>query len=244
MKFAESKLFAAKIAVCNAIGYIVSVGGPTIIDQLIKHNSVYGPRIYPLGSLVFLGFIPVALVSYIFNINNRTAEVRSSLTFLSLVILTWLTLPYFKPEFPHLWVLLVPVVFGLSTSVSVYIHNYEIDSEIIFIGDISEQVKIEKIKLEYETWFRLFLTVLTGYTVIAITYLTKVPEIVKMFTPNDEEQFILQGGFSVSICIAAMVFMVTVCLEMIKKITSIKNKMTCIPKPANELQSGVVVNNL
>lgn len=232
-RFDELDKFAANIAICNAIGYLVSVGGPTIMDPLIEHSYAFGPRTYPLGWLIFLGAIPMSAISYKVNISNFKIVKKSVLTCLS-VLLTWLTLLCFGPEYPHIWVLMVPVVFGLTTSTAVYIHNYKLNFEFLLFEHISECVKVEKLKLDYETWFRLFLAVLTGYAAIAITYLTKVPELVKILTPNEKEQFIMQAGFFLAISIASIVFLMTICLEMIRKTTNIKNKMICIVKHLRE----------
>lgn len=225
------KLFPIKIAICNSIGYLVSVGVPIFCDPLIEHNYTFGPRVYPIGYSVFLGAIPIFLISLFFDICNIKKETKSILICLSLVIPTWLTLSYFKPEFPHLWVLLVPIIFSLYISISVYIHDYEIRyDDFISLESISEKVKIEKIKLDYETWFRLFLAILTGYAVMAITYLTKLTDWVKMFTPIEKEQFMIQYFYSLAIFISAIIFIITVCIEMIKKITETKDKLACIPK--------------
>lgn len=93
--------FALKISIWNAIGYVVSVGGPTIVDPAIEHHVEYGARTYPLGYWILLPSIMVLGLTYFVNIKNWSAVIKGSLALVVLVVPTWATLWNFVPGFPE-----------------------------------------------------------------------------------------------------------------------------------------------
>jgi hypothetical protein len=108
-----------------------------------------------------------------------------------------------------------------------------------YINDpsISEPVKLTKIGLEYDIWFKLFLAILTGYSVVAVSYYAKVPEFAGLMTETRYEHWNLFSSFVFAICLNTIVFLGTVCLEFIERIVSIKDAVGKIKKQDDVAQS-------
>jgi hypothetical protein len=225
----KTNWFAIRIVICNAIGYCISVGIPTFLDPQI-HHPIYGLREYPLGGWILLGALIVCISTYIIILYELDLRLKSVLVGLSLIIITWMTLPNFRPEWPHLGVLLTPISFAVLTSISVFIHFYEIDFEFINDPLVIKEAKIEGLKLEYETWFRLFLGILAGFFLIGGSFYSLLPKYVEIFTSLKSEQFIYQGFTAVSFVSILIIFLSTLCFELLQKILIIKNKLQNLSK--------------
>jgi hypothetical protein len=218
-------LFASRIAICNTIGYCLSVGIPTFLDPQI-HHPLYGVRDpYPADVWIFLGAIPVLYFSYRIIIHKMDFRLKSALTGLIVLFFTWFTLPNFRPEWPHLGVLLSPISFAFLTSISVWIHFHEIDFSFVDDSSIIKEAKIEGLKLEYETWFRMFLGILAGFFLMGVSFYSGLPKYIEIFTPIKSEQFVYQGFTSVYIILVLIIFLFTICLEMVNKISEIKKRL-------------------
>jgi len=88
--------FALKIAICNSLGYSLSVGTPYYVDPILK-ASPWGMREYYLGYQAILILIIIFGLVYGANISTKlTANKKSAVTFCSL-LLTWLLIPKFQP---------------------------------------------------------------------------------------------------------------------------------------------------
>lgn len=217
-------LFPFQIAMFNSIGYLVSVGLPIFIDPLIKHHFLYGPRSYEHSNAILLLSIILFFFTLLLTYLDIQVRIKSFFNFMGFVCGSWLLLPYFKPEYPHPCVLLIPIAFSLITSTSIFIHYHEINFKILELSK-NAQAKIEKIKLEYETWFRFFLAILAGYVAVSVAFFTGVKNISALITPDAGEQFIIQAVFVICGSINAFVFLSCVCIEFLRKINFIKDKL-------------------
>jgi len=132
--------------------------------------------------------------------------------------------PLFTPIF-HPQTFLFPFYFSAMTATSVYLHNFKINFDFLKYGSISESIKIEKIKLEYETWFRLLLTLLAGFSAIAITHYISIPRFNELVTSNVYEQNLLMVSLSMQEVFFAFVFLITICFDILKIIFKIKDNI-------------------
>lgn len=99
---------------------------------------------------------------------------RYAFNFLICVIISYAALPSCLP-IPNYWILTVPICFAILTTAAIAIHDYEIDLDYMYSKIINKSIKLMKIKLEYDIWFKSFLSILTGYSVIAVTYYPNLP---------------------------------------------------------------------
>lgn len=220
--------FALRIAVCNAIGYFASVWFPTYSATFLKHLPFSPSQEYNFlfGDYILIPTPIVFTLTYILitNKQNIIKKYNFLINFIIVVGIPYLTLPFCLP-IPNYWILSVPVCFAILTTAAIIIHDYKIDLDYMY-DEISEPVKLTKIKLEYDIWFKLFLSILTGYSVIAITYFSRVPEITGLITEGNNEHFQLFSLFVFAILLNVLVFIGTVCVEFVNKIIFIKNAIT------------------
>lgn len=222
--------FALKTSICNAVGYIVAVGVPTIIDPMIEHHLKYGARIYPLGYWVFLFSILVFGLTYVGNHKNWSAVKKSLYTLGALVGPTWLTLGNFLPERPHAFVLLVPIWFGILVATTVYVHNYQINFDFVHDDKIDMLVKVEKIKIEHDTWFKILLGLITMYGLALLYIYMYLRDFVPIITSSGTEQNTLIVTFAATVIINAILFFSGFVWEMLARMSEIRENLLNVCK--------------
>jgi hypothetical protein len=226
--------FKLKISIANTLGFLISVGAPLYVGSRIP-NSIYGVRENPwcwlilLSSLIIFYFSLLAIDEKALKKVHLNFELKFILNFIILVGGTWFWLPSFKP-FPDPWMLSVPLMFAFITSIAVYLHEYKIDFDFINQRSIEGKLKLERIKMEHETWFRLFITVLSGYAVTALSVASIFPEIAKSMTSDIGEHKLILDVFIFSLIINALIFILVLCPEFLIKIQNIKLQITRIPR--------------
>ncbi len=220
--------FAIKISIWNVVGYCLAVGGPTIIDPLLEHHVLREVRSYPLGVWVFAPAVLVGLSTYWFNIRNWSSTVLGVFTFVSLLVISYATLPNFTPGFPHHNVLLVPIYFGLVTGLGSYIHHFRINLE--FLNTYGHyQAKTERLKMEHEAWFK-FIVALVSLYVIATLYLSLslTANTAQLFstTSSIAETDLLRIAYTILIILNCLAFITCPLWELGKKTSAIRALVT------------------
>lgn len=221
--------FAIKISIWNSIIFCIAVGGPTILDPQIEHRLGYGARMYPLGLWVLIPSVLVFGLTYVI-VNSKMSSLRKSiLTFLVLAIPAWLTIPNFTPELPHPMVMLVPIWFGLWTASSVYIKYHILRYEFITRTDLTRYLKVERLKMEHETWFRILLGFLAGYIVVDVAIYLNLFNLATGLTSAPNEVILYQIMFGLLVISNAVVFLLSFVWEMVNKMRDIREYITSIP---------------
>ena len=219
------RTLALKTSIWNAIGYAVTVGIPTIVDPLLEHAVKYGARIYPLGYWILLPSIVVLGLTYFVCVKKWSASTKRSLVFIILLIFSWATLGNFLPEFPHLWILLVPIWFGSLVALTVYVGNYWIDYSFIQDGQIDRSVKMLRISLEHDSWFRILIGTIGGYVLILIYIFMFMKDFIPTISTWQTEQFFLMIAYSVTIALNILLFLTGFVWEMLVKIKKIRDSL-------------------
>ncbi len=220
--------FALKIAICNSIIYCIATGTPTIIDPLLEHYVVHGARIYPLGLWILIPSILVLGLTYVI-VNSKMASIKKALiTFFALAVPTWLTIPNFAPEIPHLLILLAPIWFGIWTALTTYVKFYDLRYDFITRTDMHRSIKIERLKMEHETWFRILLGFFAGYIVIEVAILLSLYNFATSLTSAANELVLLQEVFGVLVVANGLVFLLCFVWEMVCKIKDVREYTTSI----------------
>lgn len=217
--------FALKTSIWNAIGYAVSVGVPTIVDPAIEHHIKYGARTYPLGYWIFLPSIMVLGLTYFVNIKNWSAVIKGSLALVVLVVPTWATLWNFLPEFPHANVLFGPIWFGVLVALTVYVRNYQINFDFVHNDEIDMLVKVERIKMEHDAWFRILVGLLAAYGLGLIYTYMYLKDFVVIITNSEAEQMTLIVAFTAAVLLNALLFFSGFIWEMLARIREIRENL-------------------
>lgn len=226
--------FEFKIALINTITYAIGIGSGIYAHQYI--NSFIKAEIILITNpwlwLALSCILVFTLSLLILKIKEIHFNVDRSIILCSIYfICMWMWLSAFKP-FPNTWILGYPFVFALITSASVYIHNYDIDAVFKFITNtsISENIKLARIKMEYETWNNLLKMLLSGYILLAITYAVFYPDLMMLVVDRPSDNKLLVDIFWFSLIANAIVFLYTLCKEILVIMNKIKDKIVTIPK--------------
>lgn len=232
--------FALRIAIFNALAYILLVSIVTYGDSHI-HHAVYGIRNYPLGySAIWLSII-VFVCTYKFNVNDKISlsffnlyydldkDKKPFLTFLSLILPIFLLLWFnFRPEFPHMCIFQFSLGYALVIALTVHAHNYKINFSFLE-DDLRDIVKIERIKLEYETWFRLIAAIVAAYCLINLYIFSQLIGLVEQITKDLNEQLLTMRIVGFFIYLGAF-FSFFWIIELIKKSQLVKDQLLTIRK--------------
>lgn len=214
-----------EIAVWNMVGSLLAVGIPTFIDPLLKHHVTYGPRTY--SHWVLLISLLVFFLTLILNTQkNFSPKKKAVLTICAILLPTWATLPFFRQEFPHMNVLLTPIWFGLISAGVVILRGYEIDFSFLKNSNISYQTKLERLKLEYHFWFKLYVPLLATYGLFVISIAMQMSKNNEIITSEPSEIFLLQRAFGTMLILNAIWFLKGILIEIITKIINIKNNFS------------------
>jgi hypothetical protein len=232
--------FAFRTGLFNALAYALLVGIVTYGDSHMNH-IVYGVRNYPLGYSVILLSIPIFIITYIFNANNKisfgpleinySSNIKPFLTFFSLIIPIFLLLwVNFKPEFPHMCIFQFSLGYALVISLTVHAHNHIINFDFIKNDLISESVKIERVRLEYETWFRLIAALMAAYFLLNLYIFAQLIGLIEQITVVRSEQLLTLRIVGFFIYLGAF-FSFFWFIELIKRSQFIKDQLLQIRKP-------------
>lgn len=233
--------FALRIAIFNAVAYILLVSIVTYGDSHINH-IVYGVRNYPLQYYVAIPSIIIFISTYKFNAKSKVSfdllkidckldkNKKPFITFFALIIPIFLMLWInFRPEFPHMCIFQFSLGYALVIALTVHAHNYNINFDFI-TADLGDNIKIERLKLEYETWFRLIAAVVTAYCLINLYIFSQLIGLVEQITLNRDEQLLTMRIVGFFIYLGAF-FSFFWIVELIKKSQLIKDQLINISRP-------------
>jgi hypothetical protein len=147
-----------------------------------------------------------------------------------LLIGIWIWLLNFKP-FPNYWVMYVPTAFIPIISTSIYLHDYNIKNRFQFITKpISENVKLARVNIEYATWSKFLVAIVTGYAAFAISYAAFYPRLIDLITDNNVDKKLLFDLMWATLIVNAMIFLLILCREFISKLLYIQDQIEKIEK--------------
>lgn len=226
--------FALRTGIFNALAYVFLVSVVTYGDSHMNH-VVYGVRNYWLWYYVNFLSILILYFTYKFNIGykvsirfskiNYSFNNKPVLTFLTLIIPIFLLLwVNFRPEFPHMSIFQFSLGYAFVIASTVHTHNHRINFEFINNKLISESVKIERVKLEFETWFRLFVSLMAAYFLLNLYVFSQLTNLIGQITKNPGEQLLTLRCMGFLIFLGAF-FSFFWFIELMKKTQLIKDQL-------------------
>lgn len=148
--------FAVLVSILSGIAFSISTGTVIVVEPLI-HNMLNRPLPlpqYPIGLLITVFALPIAFAVYLVNSDSAFRKYRALSTAIIMVSATFLSLLNFPVKFGiHLFVMGSGLAYAFMISLLVASFNYkpqlETENE-----EIHARARMERIRLEYETWFR------------------------------------------------------------------------------------------
>ena len=164
-----SLAFSVKIALLGSVSWLFASGIAVFVDPLLEptRSKLFGiSSNYPLGLGIFAVGIPIFILLQRVNKKGTDASRKSVKTFLAYALVGIASLPNFYP-FPHIGVLMPLLAYSTLLGLTTFVHEYQIRSPRVVASNASVQAKIERVKLEFELWFRTLVLLATAATVAA-----------------------------------------------------------------------------
>jgi len=158
--------FALAVSVLGGIGFVVSTCLPIIVDPLISdilHRTIDYTN--PIGPYITLFALPIAIGIYLVNAEDRFRQYSVPLTAMIMAAATFLSLLNFPGKAGiNMFVMGsgLAYAFMLSLTVASYHHRPILATD---NRKVDTDARIERIRLEYETWFRGILA-LTAFVAV------------------------------------------------------------------------------
>ncbi|NLE05230.1 MAG: hypothetical protein GX638_10600 [Crenarchaeota archaeon] len=184
----ENKWFPRFISVINALAYAFIVLIVTYVDRNYD-NVVYGIREYAWGNWVAFISIPVFLSTYL-----STKYIKSPLrkafaiVVLFVVIIIFLSYTNFykgsqgRIEIPNMALLSFLIFTVAAVSLIIYMHYREIDLSYIKDSSISANAKLERLKFEYSTYFKILMTIIATFLAAFYAMYLNLQKVIENFT--------------------------------------------------------------
>ena len=146
--------FAIIISILSGVAFCLSTGLPTIFDPVILKEIDQPPPFYPLGLFIIIFALPLAFTAYIVNTQHIFQSYRALWTGVIMVFVTLLSLLNFIGAYGlHLFVMGSGFAYAFIIGLIVACFNYKIQLK-THDEKIDPKARIERVRLEYETWFR------------------------------------------------------------------------------------------
>lgn len=219
--------FALIVALINAIAFAIITMGATYVDSQI-HHVIWGVRIYPWGYKVALLSFPLLICTYVLNSRKHTGfkkAIFTCISFISFIIIT-LILNFYK-ELPHMGVLNTSLSFLIILSAIVYMHNYQFNFDFLKDEQISDKVKLERVKIEHETWFRVLVYLIAAFAAIMAAGYAFIPNNARLLSENPKDIYLLNQALTIS-SVLEMMMCVWLFIEIFNKTILIKNQIITI----------------
>ena len=224
--------FEAIIGLSNMIGFYICIGMPIVASlRLISADDriICGNYLFWFSLSGILIFFSTLLILLIFK--RYFHKYRWIANFFLFFAGVWSWLHNFDP-YPNIWIIEVPFAFAPITSAAVFLHDYNIENRFKFINSesISENVKLARINMECGTWSGLLISLLSGYTILAITYASLYPEITTLMAKNPHDSKLFFDLMWTTLIGSALIFLLTLCREIVSKILYTQDQIIKIPK--------------
>ncbi len=148
---AGDRAFCAKIAVANMLGYLVATIPPIIIDPKLIHHVRYGARHYPIGWWVLPISIVVGIATYAVMALVREQK-RTIWNSIPLLLATGCSLPFFRPEFPHMTVLTATVFTFLLSIAATWIRYAPLKTERAHDPGLARDMRVKWVEGQSLFW--------------------------------------------------------------------------------------------
>lgn len=157
--------FAVIISILSGLAFLISTVTPIIIDPMIFNLINRRLPAYPIGLFITIFTLPVAFTAYLVNRHAMFRKHRALSTAAIMVSSTFLSLLNYPTEFGiHTFVMGSGLAYAFVIGLLVASFNYEpqlkTDSQ-----EVHYRARIERIRLEYESWFRGILA-LSAFVVV------------------------------------------------------------------------------
>jgi len=189
--------FAVKIATFNALAFSLIIGCVTYLDaRLPSHkDSQHFPqhvRIYPHGyEISLLGGAVIFGTTLLVLIKASSWKLKATFPALILAVTGAVSLPFFRPEFPHGGITSWTIEVTLISLVSCFVHFLPFEVDWLTAADISTASKMERVKEYVTLWRTIAISITLGFIVVVIPWGNFIWNQSPHIVSNEAEAFML-----------------------------------------------------
>jgi hypothetical protein len=184
----ENTWFPLFISIINALAYAFIVLIVTYVDKNYD-NVVYGIREYDWGNWVALISIPVLLSTFLSTKYIKSPFKKAIATFISFaIIIIFLSFTNFyegsrgQIELPNMALFSFLIFTAIAISVMIHMHYRKIDLSYIDKSSISANAKLERLKFEYSTYFKVLMTIVAAFLAAFYAMYLGLQKVLENFT--------------------------------------------------------------
>ena len=230
----QTRSFCLKIAAFNALGSIVALVIPMIVDPLLTTNVLYGRRTYSDAHWWCLVFSPaVFALTYASMTRTSSFNDRLLVSWFPAAVLGLIESLLFPPERPHSFMVLMMFAFGLISWITTWIRFRE--DKLSYIEDLSIpfEARLESLKATATTWQQFSIYGSAGYLAFVIFWASVDWQIATLIVTSPKERFIVgQSNLLVLVVISLCVILGPV-KEALSKAFHYNSKLSTIRRKAD-----------
>jgi len=204
--------FAVKIATFNALAFSLIIGCVTYLDARLpshKSSQIFPQhvRIYPHGYAISLLSGAIIFGTTLLALTKASSwRIKATLPALILAVTGVVSLPFFRPEFPHGGITSWTILVTLISLVSCFIHFLPLEVDWLTAAHISTASKAERAKEYVTLWRTVAISVTIGLVFVIIPWVNFIWNLSPHIVSNETEAFMLSqfgmaGIFGASIYI-------------------------------------------
>lgn len=161
--------FAIKTALFNSVGFLLIIAAITYVDSHLTSHVVYGARHYRYGYWVSLvGALVIALSTLLIFRGRWSAKAKAVLPSVVLTVTSALSLPFFRPQFPHVGILVWMLPLSLVSLFSCLIRLVPPKTDWLRSSNATPEVKLERIKEYANLWRTVAVSISVGYIALIV----------------------------------------------------------------------------
>jgi hypothetical protein len=223
------KWFAIKIALFNSIGFSYVTAGVTYVDARLTTHVVFGARHYRAGyAIAVFGGVLIFIGTMLAILKANSWKLKAALPAIIFAVINAIALPFFRPEFPHAGMSSWTLQLSLVCLISCMIHFLPFGTKQLTAGDVSAQIKMERVKEHANLWRTIAISLTVGYIAVIIPWSSFIWSQPAHIVTDATEAFLLSQSASIALAILSLYMLFGLVYEAFLKAHRAAELMFCI----------------
>jgi hypothetical protein len=229
--------FAAKIAIFNSIGFSLGAASATYVDARLTTNLEYGARHYEAGyPIAIFGGLLILASTFLAIRKVALLKLRIAMPAIVLFIIGSVSLPFFRPGFPHFAITGPVFYYSFTSFLSCFIHLLAFRSDRLAAADF--KAALERLKEYGALWRTIAVSVAIGYMAILVPICNTTWAQASASVTNGAQAQLLKTAFSINLCLFSLYVFWGVIYEAFRKANDAADLMLQIRQLQVEAEPG------
>jgi hypothetical protein len=165
--------FAVKIASLNTLAFSWTAAAVTYMDARLKTHLAFGARHYPHGyQISVLGGIFVCTATLLVFAKISSWQIKAVLPAILLALTGALSLPFFRPEFPHGGISGWTFAFSVLCLFTCFIHLLPLQADWLQAPEVSTATRYRRARDSAAQWRIIAILITVAYIVLLLPWAT------------------------------------------------------------------------